>query len=163
MHHNSSGAKKSLYVFLSSLLGVFLFFILHRAILFLYLYLVGDGYFVYTFVYWRLLAIDYITLVLTLMGGAWYGVWLGLYWYGKIYEEGSHGGFADHLVRSYWSGQNPKTLGAKIATVKEHIEKDLWDLESLAKSTTKSVIVSPEPKVRKIIRKQAPKKLKTIK
>ncbi len=156
-------AKKSLYLFLSSMLGVFLFFILHRTAIFTYLYLVDSGYLVDTFVYWRFLAIDYFTLAFALMGGAWYGIWLGLYWYSRIYEEGSHGGLADHLVRHYWPHRSPKSIGIKLASVKENLEKDLWQLESLAKDTVTSVEVSPAPKIRRVVRKRAPKKLNTVK
>lgn len=164
MHQNSNGAKKSFYLFLSSLLGLFLFFILHRVGMFIYLYFVGEGYFLQSFVYWRFLAIDYTTLFLALFAGVWYGIWLGSFWYVQIYEQGSHGGLADHLVRHYWSVNNkPKNLGSKLALVKENLEQDLWDLESLVKTTTTSPVVNPEPKVRRVIRKKAPKKLMPIK
>jgi len=151
-------AKKSFYIFLTTLLGVLLFLILHRVIVFLYLYLVAVGY-IGGGDYYQFLAIDYFTLSLALLGGAWYGIWLGMYWFDKVYTQKSHGGLANHLASSYFYWGKPKSLPAKMSAVKQRLEKDLWELESLAK-TTSVESQWPEPKVRKEVRKRAPKKLK---
>lgn len=164
MSQTSLSLKKSLYIFLSCLLGVFLFFSLHRIAVFFYLYSVINGSLATTFVYWRFLLFDYFTLAITLMAGAWYGIWLGGYWFSKIYEEGSHGGLTHHLVTTYWPHKQPKSLTSKISSVREHLEKDLWQLEDLAKkSEAISVSVNPSPKVRRVVRKRAPKKLNSVK
>ena len=152
-------AKKSLYVFLTALLGMLLFYILHRVVVFLFLYLLAIGYLGTGPDYYRFLAWDYTTLVLALMGGAWYGVWLGLYWFEKVYVEKSHGGLAHHIASKYLTRENPKSLPSKMSAVKKRLESDLWALEDLAKNT-ETESGWPEPKVRRVVRKRAPKKLK---
>lgn len=80
MIYNSQGqVKKSLYIFLTAILGVLLFLILHRLIVFVYLTLVAVDYpaFGVNFSYPQFLAFDYLTLIISLMLGAWYGVWRG--------------------------------------------------------------------------------------
>src|SRR6185369_1300313 len=96
------GAKKSLYVFMTSLLGVLLFLILHRIVVFFYLFSIAGGYIGTSFNYIQFIALDYFTITITMLLGAWYGTWLGLYWYGKVYEEGSHMGFIHHLASNYF-------------------------------------------------------------
>ncbi len=149
------GVKKSLYLFLCSILGVFLFLILHRLGVFLYLYFIASSNNLVSFNYFNFLMFDYFTLILALMLGAWYGIWLGLYWFEKVYEESSHGGLAEHIGRHFWSGTSPKNLELKVANIKERLEKDLWQLEDLAEN---AVSVKPQPKVRRVVRKRAPKK-----
>ncbi len=39
-----NGAKKSLYLFLTSLLGVMLFLIIHRIVFFIFIYMLSEGY-----------------------------------------------------------------------------------------------------------------------
>ncbi len=148
--------KKSLYLFLCSLLGVFLFLILHRIGVVVYLYLLSQGIGVASFRYWDFLVLDYMSLLVALLLGAWYGIWLGLYWYEKVYEEKSHGGFADHIARHIWPMRSPKALETKVAQVKERLEEDLWQLEELAERV---VVENPKPKVRKVVRKRLSKKL----
>ena len=154
-------AKKSLYIFLSSLLGVLLFLVLHRAGIFIYLYLITQGYVVSSWTYLQFLVFDYFTLTLTLLFGAWYGIWLGVYWYEKVYVECSHSGFVAHMSNKFMSHKN-KGLESKISHIKERLETDLWQLEDLAK-TSLSQVSAPAPIKRKIVRKAAPRKLKTAK
>ncbi|PIR96517.1 MAG: hypothetical protein COT92_00605 [Candidatus Doudnabacteria bacterium CG10_big_fil_rev_8_21_14_0_10_42_18] len=168
MRENSKnkGLKKSLYLFLSSLLGVLLFLVLHRIVVFFYLYISdsglvssGNG-----LGYLYFLAIDYFTLIITLMLGAWYGIWLGIYWYEKVYEEGSHNGLAAHIVENYWPKKkfSGYRLDTKIKLAQKKLEADLWELEGLTKkvSVKSSTVPSPNPVKRKVVRKQAPKRLK---
>lgn len=154
-------AKKSLYLFLSSLLGVMLFLVLHRSIVFIYLYLLTQGYLVTGLTYLQFLVFDYFTLTLTLLFGAWYGIWLGVYWYEKVYVEGSHPGFVAHMSGKFMYRKS-KGLESKMSHIKERLETDLWQLEDLAK-TSLSQVSSPVPIKRKIVRKAAPKKLKSAK
>jgi hypothetical protein len=149
-------AKKSFYIFLSSLLGVLLFLILHRIIVFVYLYLVAAQVFSGNINYYQFLAWDYFSLVITLMMGAWYGVWLGLYWFQRVYEEGSHGGIVAHISEKIFFPR-PKTLGGKMYAIKDRLEKDLWELENLTNVTEAEVKII-EPIKRKVVRKKAPKK-----
>lgn len=151
-------AKKSLYVFLTSLLGVLLFLILHRLAIFFYLYLLAGGYVTTGMSYLQFLALDYLTLFFTLMFGAWYGIWLGMHWFEKVYVEKSHCGVIHHLTDKYFF-RTPKNLESKISAIKKKIEDDLWQLEDLAKVSLKEVS-APQPIKRKVIRKIAPKKLK---
>jgi hypothetical protein len=155
-------AKKAFYIFLSSLLGVLIFLILHRAIIFIYLYLVSGGYFADSFNYWNFLFWDYITLIFSLMLGAWYGIWLGMSWHEAVYVQKNHGGFVEHLASHYWLGGRPKNLETKIITVKQRLDKDLSQLEDLAKADTAVEVVKPQAKVRRVVRKRAPKKLNSL-
>lgn len=146
--------KKSLYIFLSSLLGVLLFLTLHRIIAFFFLALQIVDYrdFNFGLSYMEFAALDYVTLVLALMLGAWYGVWLGNYWYGLVYEAGSHKGMLNHLAQRWRAKASGNyNLEEKIASVKQKLEKDLGNLEKLAGELP----VSPQPIKRKMARKSA--------
>lgn len=151
-------AKKSFYLLVTALIGASLFFILDRTLVFLYLYLVATGSLGPGPAYYQFLAADYFTLALALIGGAWYGIWLGMYWFEKVYNEKSHGGLAHHIRSNYFTWGKPKSLPGKMSAVKQRLEKDLWALEDLAKNTAQES-GWPEPKVRRVVRKRAPKKL----
>jgi len=153
-----NGAKKSFYLFLTSLLGVFLFLTLHRAVFFIYLYMLGQGLVSAGTDYYTFLVIEYFTLIICLMLGAWYGVWLGLYWFEKVYEEKSRGGFAHHLSTKYFLPK-PKALESKMAEVKQRLEANLYQLEDLAQSAAE---VKPKAIKRRVVRKRAPKKLNSL-
>ena len=155
--------KKSLYLFLTSLLGVLLFLIIHRALFFIYIYMLGIGVVTTGMTYEQFLAIEYFSLTIVLMLGAWYGIWLGLYWFGIVYEEKSHRGFVHHLSTKYFFGYRPEVLEGRMARVKEHLEENLWQLEDLAKSAASSQLeVRPRPIKRRVVRKKAPKKLSGV-
>jgi hypothetical protein len=155
-------AKKSLYLFLTSLLGVMLFLVLDRSIVFFYLYMLAGGYITTSFDYYQFLAVDYFTLTIVLMLGAWYGIWLGLYWYERVYEKGSYYGFVHHLASKYWPGPKPESLSDKMSAVRQHLEEDLFELNTLADNNLEPKIDQP-PIKRRIVRKRAPKKLNSIK
>ena len=128
------GFKKSVYVFLSSLLGVMLFLVLDRIIVLSYLLLVTTGvapwHSVYS--YLEFLAVDYITLLLAMLCGSWYGIWLGTYWYERVYEQGSwHGVF--YSLRHALSPDRTKSweLKRKVETVRGKLEEDLEQVEDL--------------------------------
>lgn len=126
-------AKKSLYIFLCAIMGALLFLILQQILAFVYLMLLYGNYQTFSFglSFIDLMAVDYFTLFIVLMLGAWYGIWLGLYWYGWVYEDGGHG-FVGHIVKNYWPSRNvPYNLKSKIAAVENRLEGDLMDLESL--------------------------------
>lgn len=73
--------RKSFYIFLSTFLGVLLFLMLDRAA-FLIAFIAGADI---TSV--PVLALEYVTSMIAVAFGAWYGIWLGLVWYAAVYEE----------------------------------------------------------------------------
>lgn len=155
--------KKSFYIFLTALLGLLLFFILHRIAVFFYLYLLAGGYMTTDMTFYQFLVLDYATLFVAMGLGVWYGIWLGMYWFRKVYEEGTHGGFVHHLNVTYFGGSKPKAaaLERKIEAVKESLEDDLWKLEDLAKETAQ-MAEEPKPIKRRVVRKRAPRKTKVL-
>ena len=100
----SGGAKKSLYLFLCSILGMLLFLLIHRLLFFFYLLLVSanPGIFSGGLNTLEISALDFFSLILALFAGMWYGIWIGLRWFELVYEKNSYGGFVDHLVATYW-------------------------------------------------------------
>jgi hypothetical protein len=156
-------ARKSLYLFLTALLGTLLFLIVHRVVFFVYIYMLGAGILTTGMDYMQFLAIEYFSLTITLMLGAWYGIWLGLYWYEKVYEEKSHKGFVHHLATKYFPGSKPQVLENRMALVKERLEENLWQLENLAKNEAGlSASIEPKPIKRRVVRKKAPRKLNSV-
>jgi hypothetical protein len=156
-----NGIKKSLYVYLSSLLGILLFLILHRIVVLIYLLLAGLGYspFVNEVVSLQFLAFEYLTLILSMMLGAWYGIWVGMHWYEVVYERESHPGLVGHLSNKFWpKTKNRYKLGERIEEVQKKLQTDIWQFEDLVKAAP-AAIVSPEPIKKKIVRKRAPRRL----
>ena len=152
--------KKSLYVFLCSLLGILLFLIIHRLLVFCYLILISSNPQVFGggLNYLELLAIDYSTLILTLFLGSWYGIWLGLKWFEAIYERGEHGGFVDHLVKTYWPSPNKNNfhLNRRLQNVAVELKDDVLALENLTKAIKPTFTEKPAIK-RRVVRKRAVK------
>ncbi len=135
--------KKSLYILLCSLMGALLFLILHRIVVFVYLGLLDYNYsaFSLNLSYIEFLALDYFTLILALLGGMWYGIWVGVFWYESIYQHNTHGGFVDHLIVRFWpSKAEASSLKSRISAASKKVEDDVWNLEDLAKDA-----VSPTP------------------
>ena len=149
--------KKSFYIFLTSILGVLLFLIIDRIAVFIYLYYLATQVLTSGLGYYQFLALDYFSLVVLLLLGAWYGIWLGLYWFNKVYEEGSHKGFVNHISENVFF-RKPKTLGSKMSNIKDRLEKDLWQLEDIAQ-TAEVEVKAVVPIKRKVVRKRAPKKI----
>ncbi len=156
-------AKKSFYVFLTALLGVLLFLIIDRIVVFFYLFLLEQGIIGTSLTYVQFAALDYSVLTIVLMFGCWYGIWLGLYWFRAVYEEGSHGGFIDHMARNYFPSGKNKNLGSRMVAVKQRLESDLWQLEDLADSSLIAAKSSPVPVKRKVVRRAVLKKPKILK
>ncbi len=151
--------KKSLYVFLSSMMGMLLFLVIHRLVIFVSLLVLKNNYdqAIGVMPYYKFLALDYLTLFITLLLGAWYGIWVGIYWYGKVYEEQSHFGFVDHVANRYWPTQKGKEkFESKLTLAKKKIEENLWELEELADSIPAAS--APAAVKRKIVRKRTVKK-----
>lgn len=152
--------KKSLYVFLSCMLGVMLFLAIHRIIIFLILIFSSlSGNFYFGLSYLEFLAIDYLTLMITLMLGAWYGIWLGTYWFEKVYEKRLHGGFVSLLANRWWPKRMSK-LRQKMVSATKHLENDVWELEDLVKDIPQTASVKPVDVLkRKIVRKRPTRKV----
>ena len=146
--------KKAVYIFLCSLMGALLFLILHRVAVFFYLVLMNYNYSAFSFglPYWQFLALDYFTLILALLLGGLYGIWVGLYWYEAIYEHGHHGGFVHHVVERYWPTRHARyDLKSKITQATKKIEGEMWELEDLAKHMP---VAKAEPVKRRVARKK---------
>lgn len=84
--------RKSFYIFLSMFLGVVLFLMLQRTA-FLIAFLAGAD-----ITALPVMALEYVTSVVALVFGAWYGIWLGLVWYSAVYEERTTRGFVGWLT-----------------------------------------------------------------
>ena len=144
--------KKSLYVFLCSIMGALLFLILHQILAFGYLMLLYANYQTFSFglSFIALMALDYLTLIIVIMLGAWYGIWLGIYWFGMVYETNGNG-FIEHMVKNYWpSGRRQISSGlrSKIAAVESKLEGDFMELENLSEQSPKA------PAKKRIVRRK---------
>lgn len=162
MTENVGNAKKSLYLFMSSMLGVLLFLILHRLVVFFYLVIMGVGGTFMPGGYSQLvfLTVDFLTLILALILGGWYGIWVGMYWYEQVYEKGSHAGLIGYLWQKYWPRKSyGYALGTKIAEAQKRLANDMWELEGLVSHVPLEATEPPQALTRKIVRKKAPKKL----
>lgn len=121
-------AKKSLYIFLTAILGMLMFLALDRMVIFFYLFLLASGLVHSSLTFLQFLAIDYSALAVVMLLGAWYGVWLGLYWYRIIYEEESHGGVVSHISANYFPPQRSDTvsdLKRRLASNWSNLERDM--------------------------------------
>ncbi len=144
---NNIGLQKSLYIFLSSILGVLLFLVLHRVLIFLILVFQTADYntFSFSLSYIEFLAIDYFSLLLTLMLGGWYGIWVGSYWYEKVYEHKSHQGAVSYIADRYWPKPKVTTdLKNRINLVEQTLHSELSQVETIKKIVKKGL----EPKRR---------------
>lgn len=105
----TSGSKKSLYVFLSSLLGILLFVTIQRALSLIGLLLLNVDYATYSLgtTPLQVHAWNITTLILAIFFGGWYGIWLGLHWYKIVYEHGSGGLFHGLAGRFFHDDEQP--------------------------------------------------------
>jgi hypothetical protein len=141
-------------LFLSGLMGLLMFFIIHRILVFFFLLFVTATN--AEFQYYNFLLWDYITLCPSLVLGVMYGLWVGRYWYRVVYHENSHNGFVDFLNKKLW-GEEPKQIKVfqhKMEAVAEKLENDLSDLEALAKDFP--VIIKPKRVIKRTVVKKSP-------
>ncbi len=98
-------AAKSFYLFMCAILGALLFSVLQRALTLIYLLLLNSDSARFSFGLSddTLIIINYSTLIMAIIFGFWYGIWLGLYWYKVVYEDG-HGGLF-HGFKGHWLHQ----------------------------------------------------------
>ncbi len=78
---------KSLYLFLCSILGMILFAMLHRALFVIYGILLEVDFASYSLGLTEnvILMIDFLSMLIALFFGGWYGVLLGIDWYSIVY------------------------------------------------------------------------------
>ena len=130
-------ANKSFYLFLTALLGCLLFFIIHRLLFFIYLYLLAVGFLTTEVDYIQFLTFEYFSLIVVLMLGVWYGIWLGLSWYKKVYEEGSMLGFVDNLNSKVFS-DNSEKLSAMLERARQRLKTDEEQMRQLEQTASQS-------------------------
>lgn len=124
--------KRSFYIFLSSLLGVMLFILLERS-LFLLAFLLGMNVLTPQFA-----QIDYIAFIVASILGLWYGIWVGLYWYTIVYEEGSHPG----MLRGIWGSFSRQSGDRGVLTTEK-----TWDLEDLMQAKSEELTTPRGPRL----------------
>jgi hypothetical protein len=153
----SSGLRKSIYLFLSCLLGSLLFVILQRIAVFAYIVLLSYGFGGLTVgMSWvELLALDYMTMLIALLFGGWYGIWVGIHWYESVYEHGTTRGLIGSLVGIWPRVRKPYNLKTRVEAVSSRLESDLGELEALAKSTAAAPVAPKKRVVRRVVRKKA--------
>lgn len=129
-------AHKSLYIFLCSLLGMLLFYIIHRAVALIWVSLIQyDPIYNLGFDGLQQLGFYLMTSVAAILIGGWYGVWLGLYWHELVYER-RHDEMERKRVRPFLPSVVPSFKGFKqinvaeqqaksSAKVKEHVRQPM--------------------------------------
>lgn len=160
--YTHSQAKKTIYLFLSLLLGMFVFFILHRLVIFFIMwFLLSSGEaFVVASRYRNFLVWDYGTLFLSLIVGSWYGLWVGGYWYEKVYEIGLHGGVLGHLAVSLNRfTHRQSSLRNKVEKISQELKEESWQLDDLAKMVSKTNLSTKPVRKRVTTKRVASKKI----
>jgi hypothetical protein len=111
--------------------------------------------------YVSFMAIDYITLLLAMLCGSWYGIWLGDYWYSLVYEQGKWRGAFRHFQHKYFlQKSNYADLKAKVEAVAERLGEDLSQVEDLAKEIPKEILSPASIKRRAVKKKPAASRVK---
>lgn len=110
--------RKALYLFLSSLLGMILVLMFHRSVFVIY-EILGDFFPRQQWLnlpYYHIAVADFLTMLLAMFIGGWYGIWLGLHWYKLVYEDRRvrswFHGFVPHTWRSHKVKDNPSQTAA---------------------------------------------------
>ncbi len=127
--------RKALYLFLSSLLGMLLLLMFHRAVFVIY-DILGSFYPNCSWFNWSLptiFTLDFLTMLVAMFIGGWYGVWLGLNWYHMIYEERG--------VTTWFHGFVPHRWRKSAGVVKDDAEAFLEAVLSKNKTAPKKIIV----------------------
>jgi hypothetical protein len=133
-----------------------LFLIIHRVVVFFILLLaLNGGDTVLGLTQTEFMALDYASLTLVLLLGSWYGIWLGVDWYEKVYESRLHGGLAGYLVNRLAFSQS-RRLRSKISHIAETLENEAWELEELAAEPDMPVRKAKAP-VKRVARKRTKK------
>lgn len=135
--------RKALYIFLSSLLGMLLLLMFHRAVFVIY-EILGSFYPNCTWLHISLptlFSLDFFTMMVVVFIGGWYGVWLGLNWYHMIYEERGVTTWFHGFIPHHWRKSSPKKVSSKSEadSFLEHI------MSSRTQVAPKKIIVNAKP------------------
>lgn len=105
-----------MYVFLCALMGMILFAIFHRSLVFIYYMLLNSNFEVYSMGVSEglLRALDFFTLLVMLFFGGWYGTALGLHWYRLVYEGQTRTGLFHGFVPHHWRKHRPHAPEHKV-------------------------------------------------
>jgi NAD-dependent DNA ligase len=118
--------KKSLYVFLCSLLGMLILLTLQHAIIFLYLSVI-TAFGTNDSINIDLYSLNVVVWFLSVFFGGWWGVWLGMGWYKMVYEDAQHKGFVHGLATALYGFSQ----GGKKAVSTPVITKPKWSLSDI--------------------------------
>lgn len=168
------GAGKALYIFLCSILGLILFMIFHRALVVIYYLVLDNNFQKFSFgmTAGDIQILDFLTMLVALFLGGWYGVWLGLHWYNLVYEGEHQPGLFHGFIPHHWrkserarrSAERAPVLTTKpvhvpvagsdkafekLASMKTNLP---WDLDDLGDSDVKLV---RKPVRKRVARKSA--------
>ena len=138
-----------------------MFLTLHRIVVFIFLYLIASGYLQTSLSYRGFLVVEYFTLFLALLFGAWYGIWIGLHWFKKVYEERVHIGYLDHLNSQLFPDDNEKLM-LLLERAKERLQADAEQVEELEevvieKTEPSAPVIVEETIITPVIVESAPK------
>ena len=127
--------RKFFYLIICAILGVVLFLLLQQVLIQGFIILMNANLLSFEVSADSLNLIDSIGTVIALGGGAWYGVWLGSYWYSIVYANDASAGFIYHLRQKF--------VGDDLGAVSKNDNGDTfkqttWQLEDLMKA-------KPEP------------------
>ncbi len=105
-----SSVKKSLYVFLTAVLGILLFVTIQRSVSLIVVILLNVDYARYSFGTspLQIHGFNIASMMLALFFGGWYGTWVGLHWYNVVYEHGGTG-WLHGLSGGLFHGSTPAT------------------------------------------------------
>lgn len=164
----SETTRKSFYIFLSTFLGVLLFLMLDRAA-FLIAFIAGAD-----ITSLPVLALEYVTSMIAVAFGAWYGIWLGLVWYAAVYEEkttrgvygwirGFRGGAVDAAQDGSWEIDDLVTVTSNDSKGREkldYFEANTVKFAGGSPVASSRLQLAPEDEMPKprVVAKRAPRK-----
>lgn len=165
---------KALYLFMCAILGMVLFAMLHRAIFVIYDLMLALDFRTYSFgiAESSLMAIDFLSMLVALFLGGWYGTALGIDWYAMVYGPNStvqaglfHAFIPHHFKKNKSAGTAKSVISpsahsttVKVPIVEKRVSKDLeqniektddWSFDDLLASVGASPIKKPAKKVTK--------------
>lgn len=154
---NRAPVSKATYIFLCAMLGALLFLLLQRIFIFLcFIVLIFSRSLSEAVLVWLgLELINYLTVLFAIIGGAWYGVWLGISWYETVYERDGHESVFKkfgQFISQKRALNNVPAQTKKMSELTKRVEDEMWQLE-LAKSQVKTAS-NTIPVKRKISRKK---------
>lgn len=148
--------RKFVYLTACALLGIVLFLFIEQLLIQLLLILntIGFGGIQVTQDFLNLSA--YAGGILALGLGAWYGVWLGSYWHGLVYEGDRAKGFLFHVKKKLSKPKSQPKLSAPkimINQSKPVFNTASWQMEDLVKMEKQNISEKIEPSNQPIVKK----------